>query len=144
MKGTKTVNLGVTAGYGLGVVGSVETGVTDDISAGLIASFSSRHYGYSLYNYRVTYIVVGARGSYHLGRILGESGVNVDKLDPYLGLTAGFRAVKYSDSYDNYGGAGTGIYVGGHGGIRYQVNEKLGVYAEGGYPLSSLGVTFKF
>jgi hypothetical protein len=140
MKGTKTVNLGVNTGYGLGLVGSVEAGVNDNISAGVIASVSGRSY----FGSRYSYLVLGARGSYHLGKILEDAGVNMDKLDVYLGLTAGFRSVRYNSEYASYSGAGTGIYIGGHGGVRYQLNDKLGVYLEGGYPLSSAGVTFKF
>lgn len=140
MKGTKTVNLGVNTGYGIGLVGSVEAGVNDNVSAGVIASFSGRGYG----GYRYSYLVLGARGSYHLGTILEDAGVNMDKLDVYLGLTAGFRSVRNSFDYIGYNGAGTGIYIGGHGGVRYQLNDKLGVYLEGGYPLSSAGITFKF
>lgn len=140
MKGTKTVNLGVNTGYGIGIVGSVEAGVTDDISAGLIASISGRSY----FGSRYSYVVAGVRGSYHLGRILEEAGVNMDKLDLYLGLTGGYRAVRYNSVYSSYSGANSGIYIGGHGGLRYQLNDKLGLYAEGGYPLSSLGITFKF
>ncbi len=68
--------------------------------------------------------------------------MNMDKLDPYLGLTGGFRMAKSNWDYDY--GYGSGVYFGGHGGIRYQLNDKLGVYAEGGWPLSSLGITFKF
>lgn len=138
MKGTKTVNVGVNTGYGLGVAASVEAGITDDVSAGLFASFSGRSY----FGYRYSYILVGARGSYHLGKILSEAGVNVDKLDPYVGLNVGFRTAR--SNYDFDYGYGSGVYFGGFGGVRYQVNDKLGIYAEGGYPLSSLGVTFKF
>lgn len=139
MKGTKTVNLGINRGYGFGIVGSVEAAVSDDISAGLIASVSGRNYFGSKYSY----IVLGARGSYHLGRILEDAGVNMDKLDLYLGLTGGLRSVRFNTVYANYGGADSGIYIGGHAGVRYQLKEKLGLYLEGGYPLSSIGVTFK-
>ncbi len=139
MKGTKTINLGINTGYGIGLVGSVEAGVTSDISAGFIASVSERNYSKS----RNSYLVLGARGSYHLGKILENADVNMDKLDLYLGLTGGFRSVRHNSSYSRYSGPDTGIYIGGHGGLRYQLKEKLGVYLEGGYPLSSVGITFE-
>lgn len=142
VKETKTINLGLGYGYGLGVLGSAEVGVTDDISAGVVAGFSRRSYGYFGNNYGVTYLVVGARGSYHFGRLLTESGVNMDKLDPYAGLTAGFRSVKSGD-YNGYSGVDTGVMFGGYIGIRYQFNDKLGFMAEGGSPFSTVGITFK-
>ncbi len=140
MKGTKTVNLGVGVGYGLGVLASAEVGVTDAISAGIVVGGSRRSY----FGYGVTYVVAGARASYHFGKILSDAGVNVDKLDPYLGLTGGFRSVKYDNSWGGYSGAGTGLMLGGYAGVRYQLKESLGVFVEGGSPLSSAGITFKF
>lgn len=143
MKGTKTVNLGLGYGYGLGILASAEVGVADDISAGLVGGFSRRNYGFVGSNYGVTYIVAGVRGSYHFGRLLEEAGVSVDKLDPYAGLTGGFRSVKYDNGWAGYSGVGTGVMIGGYLGVRYQLKDKLGIMAEGGSPFSSIGITFK-
>lgn len=144
MKGTKTINLGVGLGYGLGFLGSAEVGVADDISAGIVAGVSRRAFGSLGFNYNVNYIVIGARGSYHLGRILADAGVNVDKLDPYVGLTGGFRNVNVGGTFgDVYSGSGTGIMLGGYAGIRYQLNDKFAVMAEGGAPLSTIGISFE-
>jgi hypothetical protein len=143
-KGTKTINLGLNTGYGLGIVGSAEVGVNDQISAGLMAGFSRRTYGYLSNDFSYTYLVVAARGSYHLGKVLSDAGLNMDKLDPYLGAAVGFRNVSYGGSgFSTYGGVNSGLYLSGYGGVRYQLKEKLGLYVEGGWPLSSIGVTFK-
>lgn len=144
MKGTKTINLGLgLGGYGLGLLGSAEVGVTDDISAGIVAGISRRSYGFIGSNWSVNYLAIGGRGSYHFGRILSEAGVNMDKLDPYLGVTLGFRSVGYDNAFDGYSGVGTGVMFGGYGGVRYQLNDKFALMAEGGSPFSSLGISFK-
>ncbi len=142
-KGTKTVNLGLGLGYsGVGVLGSVEVGVMDDISVGLVGGVTRRNY--SFYNYGVNYIVVGGRASYHFGKILKEFDVSIDKLDPYVGVTAGFRGVTYDNGFSGYNGVSAGPMFGGYIGARYQLKDKLGVMAEVGAPFSSAGITFKF
>jgi hypothetical protein len=144
-KGTKTINLGLNTGYGLGIVGSAEVGVNDQISAGLMAGFSRRSYGYGGLggNFSISYIVAAARGSYHLGKVLTDAGLNMDKLDPYLGAALGFQKATYGSAYSTYYNGINPLYLSGYGGVRYQLKEKLGLYAEGGWPLSSIGITFK-
>ena len=145
-KGVKNLNLGLGLGYGLGVNASFDVGVSDIISVGAVGAFSSRNYGYLVNDYRVTYIGVGVRGAAHFGKFINDGlGIDNNKFDPYAGLVLGFRAVKYNDSYSSYyngtaAGALFGLYVGG----RYYFKDKFGVYLEGGFPYSSLGVTFKF
>jgi hypothetical protein len=143
MKDTKTINLGLGLGYGLGILGSAEVGVANDISAGVVGGFSRRSYGVLGNSFGVTYIVAGVRGSYHFGRILSDAGVNVDKFDPYAGVTGGFRSVNYDDSWRGYSGVKSGVMLGGYLGLRYQVNDNLGIMAEGGTPFSTIGITFK-
>jgi hypothetical protein len=142
-KGTKAVNLGVGFIYGPGVAGSVEFGIADDISVGLIAGFSRYSFGYSLSNYSSNYLLVGGRGSYHLGTILSGAGIKMDKIDPYIGVSAGIQKYFYSGDLSFYAGRTGGIFYGGHGGIRYQYKEKLGFFAEGGTPFSTIGISFK-
>jgi hypothetical protein len=144
-KGTKTANISLGLGYGgLGVLGSVEVGLVDDVSVGLIGGVTRRNYGYFESNWGVNYIVIGGRGSYHFNKILKKFDISVDKLDPYVGITAGFRGVTYDNSYSGYNGVDAGGMYGGYIGARYQLKDKLGVMAEVGAPFSSAGVTFKF
>jgi len=145
-KGTKNLNLGVGLGYGLGVNASFDVGINEIISVGAVGAFSSRNYGYLSSDFRVTYIGVGVRGAAHLGKYINDAlGVDDDKLDPYVGLVGGFRAVKYNDDYSTYyGGTSAGLLLGGFAGVRYYFKDKVGIYVEGGFPYSSLGVTFKF
>jgi hypothetical protein len=144
-KGTKTVNLGLGLGYGgLGILGSIEVGLVDDVSVGLLGGITRRNYGYFGSNYGVNYIVVGGRASYHINKILKEFDISVDKLDPYVGVTAGFRGVTYDNGYSGYNGVNAGLMFGGYIGARYQLKDKLAVMAEVGAPFSSAGITFKF
>lgn len=144
-KGTKNFSVGLATGYGLGLNAGVDFGVTDLISVGVIGAFSSRNYGSIVNDYRVTYIGIGGRAGFHFGKYLKDIGMNDDKFDPYAGLVVGFNSVKVGGAYSQYySGTNSGLLFGGYGGIRYYFKEKLGVYLEGGFPYSSLGVTIKF
>jgi hypothetical protein len=142
-KGAKVVNVGVGYIYGPGVAGSAEFGVADDVSVGIIAGFSRYSFGYSFANYSSNYLLVGGRGSYHLSTILSGAGIKFDKFDPYIGVSAGIQKYFYSGDLSYYAGRTGGIFFGGHGGVRYQYKEKLGFFAEGGTPFSTVGITFK-
>ena len=144
-KGQKNFNIGVGLGYGLGANASVDVAISDLLSVGVVGAFSSRSYGYVLSNYRVTYIGVGGRVAAHVGKYLKEVGINEDKLDPYVGAVGGFRAVRYNDAYSSYyGGTRAGLMLGGFVGARYYFKDKMAVYAEGGFPYSTVGISFKF
>jgi hypothetical protein len=144
-KGTKNLSIGVGSGYGLGLNAGVDIGISDLVSVGAIGAFSSRNYGYLTNDYRVTYVGIGGRAGVHFGKYLKDLGIDEDKFDPYVGLTAGFRTVKVGGTYSQYySGVNGGIFFGGYGGVRYYFKEKLGIYAEGGFPYSSLGLTIKF
>ena len=144
-KGTKNFSVGLGGGYGLGLNAGVDVGISDVVSLGAIGAFSSRNYGYSTFDYRVTYVGIGGRVGVHFSKFLKDSGIDENKFDPYVGLVAGFRTVKVGGTFSQYySGVAGGVLLGGYGGIRYYFKEKLGVYAEGGFPYSSLGVTFKF
>ncbi|MBA4851911.1 hypothetical protein [Emticicia sp. BO119] len=146
-KGTKNLNVGLGLGYGVGLNASVDVGIHELISVGAIGAFSSRNYSYYLAdNFRVTYIAIGARGAVHIGKFVNEAlSIDDDKFDPYIGLSGGFRMVKYNDAYSTYyGGTSAGIFFGGYAGARYYFKDKLGVYAEAGFPYTSLGITLKF
>lgn len=144
LKGAKTINIGVAAGYGVGVLGSAEVGVAEDISVGLMAGVTRKSYGYYGGHWGVNYVVAGLRGSYHFNKILKEFDVKIDKLDPYIGATGGFRLVTYDNAWSGYGGRGTGVMIGGYIGARYKLKETLGLMVELGAPFSTGGITFKF
>lgn len=144
-KGTKNLSIGVGSGYGLGLNAGVDVGIKDLVSVGAIGAFSSRNYGYLTSDYRVTYIGIGGRAGVHFGKYLKDLGIDENKFDPYVGLTAGFRTVKVGGSFSQYySGVDGGIFIGGYGGVRYYFKDKLGIYVEGGFPYSSLGLTIKF
>lgn len=136
--GSTRVNIGLGSIYGLGAVGSVDKGIADNISAGVIASVS--RYGY--FGFNSTYFSVGGRGSYHLGKVLEDAGVKMDKLDAYLGVNVSYFFGTANVNWGAYNGFG-GIRPGGHSGLRYQYNDKINVMIEGGWPYSSLGLSFK-
>jgi hypothetical protein len=146
-KGQKNFSVGVGAGYGIGANATVDYGVSDLISIGIIGAVSSYSYGYGLLgsNFRLTYIGVGGRGAVHFGKYLKEIGINEDKLDPYVGVVGGVRLAKYSSNYSSYyTDADLRPMIGGFIGARYYFKEKLAIYAEGGTPYSSLGISIKF
>jgi hypothetical protein len=145
-KGQKNFNIGVGFGYGLGANASFDVAISDLLSVGAVGAFSSRRYGYLLSsNYSVTYIGVGGRVAAHVGKYLKDLGIDDNKIDPYVGAVGGFRAVRYNDTYSSYyGGTSAGILLGGFVGARYYFKEKMAVYAEGGFPYSTVGISLKF
>lgn len=136
--GSTVANIGIGTIYGFGLVGSVDKGIADDISIGVGASVS--RYGYLGFN--TTYFSVGGRGSYHLGKILEDAGIKMDKTDLYVGLNLSYFFGSEKDTWIGYRSRG-GLGFGGHGGLRYALNDKLNLMLEGGYPYSSIGLSFK-
>lgn len=146
-KGQKNFSVGVGAGYGIGANATVDYGVSDLISIGVIGAVSSYSYGYGLLgsNFRLTYIGVGGRGAVHFGKYLKEIGINEEKLDPYIGGVGGVRLARYSSDYSSfYTEANVRPMIGGFIGARYYFKDKMAIYAEAGTPYSSLGISIKF
>jgi hypothetical protein len=92
------------------------------------------------WKYKYTYIIIGARGAYHLPL--------VEKVDTYGGLMLGYNIVSSSVEGAAYGNASAsasymafGAFVGG----RYYFNPRWGVYAELGYGIGflNIGATYK-
>lgn len=144
-KGVKNLNLGLGLGYGIGLNGSFDIGVTDAISVGVIGSYSRRSFGVVGFGWKQNYILGGVRVGVHLGKYLAEP-LNIDesKIDPYVGISGGIKAISYGDNYSGTNDVGAGIFGGLYAGLRYSIKENIGVFAEAGVPLSSIGVTFKF
>jgi hypothetical protein len=148
-KGDQVLSLGLGIGgfagaYGSGgiaITGGYESGVTENISVGGVLGYSSSTYGSYGYDWKFTYILVGARGAYHLDL------VHNPKVDTYGGILLGYNIVSYSGPSVSYYTPGAsylafGIFVGG----RYYFNPNWAVQAELGYGLGILnvGVAYKF
>ena len=134
------------SGFAVGFTANAEFSITDDIAIGPYFAFT--HWNYD-YNYAgsndisYNFIDIGARGSYHFGRLLK---VKNEKFDPYAGAFLGFVASSnnydddlYSDPYD--GAVRGGLYAG----ARYFFSDAFGAYGEVGvglYPIV-IGLTFK-
>jgi hypothetical protein len=88
------------------------------------------------YDWRWTWLFVGARGAWH------PDFINSEKWDAYIGLLAGLNF--YSGKFE--GGTviddfnDTDFDIGGYIGARYYFSEKFGIWAEGGYGLANLNV----
>jgi hypothetical protein len=144
VKGSNVLNAGVGLGSydlagtgGLPITASFEHGFTKNISAGVNAGFIRRTY---FTDWKYTYLVFGARGSYHLNETFKISN---PKLDVYTG--AGLLYRRFSVRYTGHTGddePSFALHLGG----RYFFNPQVGAFAELGYGISplQLGVSLKF
>lgn len=154
VKGMNFLNAGIGLGsYGLSGTGglpitaSFEHGFTKNISAGVQLGFIQKSY-FDYWKY--TYLMFGARGSYHFNEALNISN---PKVDVYGGAGLIYRhySVKYNgegtEPGDYYGKASSGdITIDLHAGGRYLFNDHIGAFAELGYGISplQLGLSVKF
>jgi hypothetical protein len=148
-KGDFLLNVGVGAGYyyagGVPLIVSAEWFVTDKISVGPYLGYTRWNNRWTAYDYRYTFIDIGARGSYHFSELFG---INNENMDVYGGVLLGFTASSYTgpnstfynDVYDNR------VTIGPFAGFRYFFAPKVAGYGELGYGISPLaiGLTFKF
>lgn len=159
-QGSKLLNVGIGLGSTFTAAGlnstlppiglSLEYGLTDKISVGGYLGYAGASqevptfFGTWKWNY--SYIIVGARGSYHFD-------LGVDKLDPYIGALVGYNVASVtSEKPAGYtgpeltGAAAGGVVIGGHLGARYMFTEKIGAFAELGYGVAylQLGLAAKF
>lgn len=156
-EGDNLINFGVGIGASFAtgtstippISASFEHGFTDKISAGGLIGYSGSKdelpsFG-GTYTFRYSYIIIGARGSYHF--------YSTDKIDAYGGALLGFNIASSSVKYDGpttatpapaVASAG-GFTYGLHVGARYYFNEKFGAFGELGYGIAylTLGVTMK-
>ncbi|HMQ50030.1 MAG TPA: outer membrane beta-barrel protein [Saprospiraceae bacterium] len=121
--------------------GSVEYGVTDEISVGAYLAFSRSTWSYAYLGgearWAYTYLIVGPRASYHFN--LPE----LEELDLYAGAFLGatissstWKGTGSQPDVDTYGGLTYALF----GGARYFFSENLGAFGEVGYGLSLLTV----
>lgn len=118
---------------------SYEYGFKEKIGIGGLLGITSAKSGplFGGGEYKYSYTIVGARGTYHF--------YEKDKLDCYGGVMLGynFAKVKYTGNNaflgNNIAAAG-GFAFGGFVGARYFVNEKFHVMAEAGYSIAFISV----
>ena len=107
------------------------------------ASYKARYFNFYQYDYRYTWLVIGARGTWHYNEWHGN-----DKLDTYGGIMLAYRGVSYKDETDygsqgnlsHYTYSGSGLGFSGFVGARYYFSDQIGAYGELGYGLSWLQV----
>lgn len=141
-KGVKVAQAGIGfGGIGIPVGLGLEYGATDKIGIGGFVGFASKSYPVLADKYRVTSILIAARGNYHF--------YMKDKIDAYGGLCLGYNvaSAKWVGSSTlpitaSYGG----LILGGQLGARYYFNPSIAVFGEVGYGIGylTLGVAKKF
>jgi hypothetical protein len=144
---------GVAGAYGTGglpIFAGYEYGLEKNISLGGMIGYSSSSEEYAgwggTYGWDYSYILIGARGAYHLDLI------HKKEWDTYGGVMLGYSIVSASSTgssiYGSYGAASAsssyfifGVFVGG----RYYFNPNWAVQAELGYGIGilSIGVAYK-
>lgn len=154
-KGDQVINLGIGLGgfagaygsSGVAITGGYEYGVTENISLGGVVGYSSTSETiYGDYGWKYTYILIGARGAYHLDLF------HSPKIDTYGGILLGYNIVSSSATgtipyYGYYGASASasylefGLFVGG----RYYFDPHWAVQAELGYGLGilNIGIAYK-
>ena len=142
-KGTKVAQIGIALGgsFGAPIGASVEVGITEKIGVGAYLGYASKTYPVLANEYKVSNMLIGARGHYHF--------YNTDKIDAYGGVILGYNVAtaKWKTNTNilipaSYGGV---IYAGLIGG-RYYFTDKIAGFAELGYGIGflSVGVAAKF
>ncbi|MEW6652134.1 MAG: outer membrane beta-barrel protein [Bacteroidota bacterium] len=138
----KVLNVG--AGFGFGVEGDatlpplsvgLQFGLTDKISVGGIVGYAGSKYELALlgkpYEWKYSYIIIGARGEYHFME-------PNNKLDAYAGATVGYNVVSVTEPSNlglgvSYSAASSELLIGFHVGARYAIDKNWGVFGELGY-----------
>lgn len=143
---SQTPAIGLHFDHGMGDLGAGVWGLGGFVGYKKI-SYSQDYLGYYKYDYSWTYLIIGARGTWHYNEWHG------DKLDTYGGLMLSYNAVTYKDNtnYGTYGNLGSYTYGGsgmgftGFLGLKYYFNDKFGAFTELGYGVAflQLGLTLK-
>lgn len=152
------VGIGVGGGYGSGFTYGSQTpainlqfergmwsiGGPGVVSLGAYVAFKTYKYdyGFSNYNSKWNYTIVGVRSAYHY------NGISSDKIDIYGGLMLGMRIVTYTDNEPsfNFDYSASDVILTGYIGGRYYFSDNFGGFLELGNGLSALniGVVYKF
>ncbi len=156
-EGSNRLHLGIGVGSAYAYSGSTssippvhasfEHGITDKIGVGAIVGYTASTWEQSFlsttYEWKFTYLLVGARGAYHFK--------TDDKIDLYGGAMLGYNIASAKfESNDaslnafitepKVGGVAVGAFVGG----RYNFNEKIGIFGELGYNIAYLSAGLCF
>jgi len=131
------LNAGIgVSNWGLPIFLGVDFYLTEIISGGVMAGFSTKDFGAGKYT------VMGGvlRGNYHYGQRL--KGIP-EKMDLYAGLNLGYYALSYKVNGNKVTGVGIDngfLALAGQAGMRYKLSSKLSGLAEvgGGAGISGL------
>ena len=152
-----TLNLGVGIGY-YGYIGhslpvlhaDYELNVARNFTLAPFINFYSYHneyyWGnkdkpYRYYSYRETVVPIGLKGTYYFDELLEAN----SRWDFYLGASLGFaiRNVSWESNYtgDRYAyHDASGLYLDGHIGTEYHVNNKVGLFLDLSSGVSTVGL----
>lgn len=121
---------------------SVDYGLQDNIGVGAYLGYAGASEKLTILgDVNYTYLIVGARGTYHKEFVEG--------IDTYGGVLAGFNMASVSYENNPTGvpepNAGGGFTYSFFAGARYHFTENLGAFAEVGYGISLItaGITYK-
>jgi hypothetical protein len=113
-----------------------------NINAGIFAAFSKTSYDFGFGSVDYTYIVIAAQGNWHF--------MPGDKVDPFAGVSLGFRIASSSISYAgphlfDYSATGSDVFFNFQAGLNYWFNPEWAIQGRVGYfPYFSVGVTHSF
>ena len=139
------IGIGVN-GSSLALGAGYEYGVTEDISVGALIDYYQWSYdAWAGYGGKYTYIVFGAQGNYHFGKLLKWD----SKLDPFAGVVLGYENVSWkwdNQVFTGYSASASGLVFGGQAGLRYFVSPTVALYGQAGFGITYLkvGVDFVF
>ena len=150
-----TLNLGLGFGYrgGFPLLLNYEFDAAKNITIAPFISFltyqssyywGNPHYPYQYYSYRVTYIPLGAKGTYYFDELLKAK----EKWDFYAALSIGAAYGKtvwesgYGGTYDVKQGS-NGLFWGISLGCEYHFNQKTGIFFDLSTVTSSIGISVK-
>jgi hypothetical protein len=156
-KGDQVINLGIGLGgfagvYGSGgiaITGGYEYGIHENISLGGVVGYSSSSQDvWGDYGWKYTYILIGARGAYHLDLFHKKD------IDTYGGVLLGYNIVSSSAKgtapvqgwgWGSYSASASYLAIGVFIGGRYYFDPHWAVQAELGYGLGilNIGIAYK-
>ena len=125
---------------------SYEQGIKDNfgkgnLSVGGTIGYKSGRYSFLDSGWNYSYMVFAGRASWH------PHFVKSQKLDAYTGLTLGLDIISANATSGEYSAdiSGAGLALGVHLGVRYDISENWGAWAELGYGFGILnvGVAYK-
>jgi len=112
-----------------------------DVSVGGTVNYKNLSYDALGSKWGMNYFSISGRANWH------PHFIKVDKLDAYAGLALGFETVRVRARSADYEGLGTSVNdvaLSFHLGARYQINDKIGAWAElgAGHGVMNFGVSY--